>query len=156
VNGSPGPGPVPVPRDPDQTAASLDGPWLSADDAHLPARVLIVDDAPVFREVARELLERRGYAVVGEAHSAASAIDLNARLRPDAVLMDIRLPDGDGFELCADLVRADPDLAVLLVSADRAAPSPARVAASGARGFVLKSRLATADLEQFWPSQSRA
>jgi len=123
---------------------------LSADDGLLPARVLIVDDAPIFREVACELLERRGYTVAGEADSAASATDARERLRPDAVLMDIRLPDGDGFELCAALTRADPELAVLLVSADRVPPNPARVQASGARGFVLKSRLATADLEQFW------
>jgi two-component system chemotaxis response regulator CheY len=132
------------------TVSPLDGARLSADDGHLPARVLIVDDAPIFREVARELLERRGYTVVGEADSAASAIDACARLRLDAVLMDIRLPDADGFELCAALTGADPDLAVLLVSADRVPPSPERVEASGARGFALKSSLAAADLEEFW------
>jgi DNA-binding NarL/FixJ family response regulator len=102
--------------------------------------------------VARELLERRGYTVVGEANSAATAIDACAQLRPDAVLMDIRLPDGDGFELSSALTRADPELAVLLVSADRVPPSAARVQASRARGFVLKSHLASADLEQFLPS----
>jgi DNA-binding NarL/FixJ family response regulator len=122
------------------------------DDGRLPARVLIVDDAPVFREVARELLERRGYIVAGEADSAASAIDAVARLAPDAVLVDVRLPDSDGFALCATLTRAHPELAVLLASADRVPPTPARVQASGARGFVLKSRLAATDLTQFWPS----
>lgn len=129
----------------------LDGARLSIDDGLLPVRVLIVDDAPIFRQVACELLERRGYSVVGEADCAASAIDASARLRPDAVMVDIRLPDGDGFELSAALTRADPELAVLLVSADRVPPSLARVRASGARGFVLKTRLATTDLEQFWP-----
>jgi DNA-binding NarL/FixJ family response regulator len=132
------------------TVAPLDWASLSADDARLPARVLIVDDAPIFREVARELLERRGYTVVGEADSTASALEASSRLGPDAVLMDIRLPDGDGFELCTALTRADPELAVLLVSADRVPPSAARVQASGARGFVLKSSLAATDLEQFW------
>jgi DNA-binding NarL/FixJ family response regulator len=130
---------------------ALDGTRVSADDGPLPARVLIVDDAPIFREVARELLERRGYTVVGEADSAASAIEAVARLAPDAVLVDIRLPDGDGFELSGALTRAHPELAVLLASADRVAPTPARVQASGARGFVLKSRLAATDLTQFWP-----
>jgi DNA-binding NarL/FixJ family response regulator len=67
-------------------------------------------------------------------------------------LVDIRLPDGDGFELAAALTGADPELAVLLVSADRVAPTPARVEASGARGFVLKSGLAATDLRQFWPT----
>jgi DNA-binding NarL/FixJ family response regulator len=134
-----------------RTAPPLDGTRVSPDDGPLPARVLIVDDAPIFREVARELLERRGYTVVGEADSAASAIEAVARLAPDAVLVDIRLPDGDGFELSAALTRAHPELAVLLASADRVAPTPARVQASGARGFVLKSRLAATDLTQFWP-----
>ena len=116
----------------------------------LPARVLIVDDSPVFREAVRELLELRGYTVAGEADSARSAIDAVARLAPDAVLADVRLPDGDGFALAAALTRAHPELAVLLASADRVAPSPERVQASGARGFVLKSRLAATDLTQFW------
>ena len=98
------------------------------------------------------MLELRGYTVVGEADSAASAIDASARLRPDAVLVDIQLPDGDGFELSAALTGEDPEMAVLLVSADRVPPTPARVQASGARGFVLKSGLATTDLEQFWPT----
>jgi DNA-binding NarL/FixJ family response regulator len=117
----------------------------------LPARVLIIDDAPVFREVAREVLERRGYVVAGEADSAASAVEAVARLAPDAVLVDVRLRDGDGFELSAALTRAHPELAVLLASADRVPPSPERVQACGARGFVLKSRLASTDLTQFWP-----
>jgi DNA-binding NarL/FixJ family response regulator len=79
-------------------------------------------------------------------------MDAIARLTPDAVLVDIRLPDGDGFELSAALTRARPELAVLLASADRVPPSPERVQASGARGFVLKSRLAATDLTRFWPS----
>jgi DNA-binding NarL/FixJ family response regulator len=97
------------------------------------------------------VLERRGFTVVGEADSAATAKAAIARLAPDAVLVDIRLPDADGFELCAALTRADPQLAVLLASADRGPPSAERVQASGARGFVLKSRLAATDLTQFWP-----
>lgn len=139
-------------RKPRRAELTLDGARPSLDDALLPARVLIVDDAPIFREVARELLERRGYTVAGEADSAASAMEAIARLAPDAALVDIRLPDGDGFELSAALTRAHPHLAVLLASADRVPPSPERVQASGARGFVLKSRLAVTDLTQFWPN----
>jgi PleD family two-component response regulator len=66
------------------------------DDGLLPARVLIVDDAPVFRQVARELLERRGYTVVGEAGSAASAVDAVEWLAPDAVLLDVGCPIAAG------------------------------------------------------------
>jgi DNA-binding NarL/FixJ family response regulator len=96
-------------------------------------------------------LERRGYTVVGEAGTAAVAKEMLERLAPDAVLLDIRLPDGDGFALAAALIDTCPGLAVLLTSADRAPPDPSVVRASGARGFVLKSRLAAADFAQFWP-----
>jgi two-component system, NarL family, response regulator DevR len=117
----------------------------------VPVRVLIVDDADRFREAARELLEARGYTVVGEADSAATAIEAAQRLKPDAVLLDARLPDGDGFELCAALTRTSPAPAVLLMSADRREPNEATWQASGAQGFVLKSRLAATDLTRFWP-----
>ena len=105
----------------------------------------------MFREVACALLERRGYSVVGEAGSAAAAREMAERLTPDAVLLDIRLPDGDGFALAAALVDACPGLAVLLTSADRMTPDPAVVRACGAQGFVLKSRLAATDFTEFWP-----
>jgi DNA-binding NarL/FixJ family response regulator len=113
-------------------------------------RVLIVDDAAVFRDAVRELLALRGYAVAGEANSAAAAMEMIERLAPDAALVDLRLPDSDGFALCAAATRAHPELAVLLTSADRVVPDADRVQESGARGFVLKSRLAAADLAQFW------
>jgi DNA-binding NarL/FixJ family response regulator len=113
---------------------------------------LIVDDAPSFRRVARELLERRGYAVVGEADSAAAALDLCDELVPDAVLLDVRLPDGTGFQVSALLsVRQDAP-AVLLVSADEDLRSYALVDQSGARGLVAKAQLAAIDLATFWPS----
>ena len=130
----------------------LDAARFSTDDWPLPTRVLIVDDAEVFRQAVRELLELRGYAVVGEAGRMTDAMELVERLTPEAVLLDLRLPDGDGFTLCAALTSARPELAVLLTSADRTVPDPGRIKAAGARGFVLKSRLAAADLAQFWPS----
>jgi DNA-binding NarL/FixJ family response regulator len=111
-----------------------------------PQRVLIIDDHPQFRSVARELLEQRGLAVVAEADSAASGLETAERVAPEAVLLDLRLPDGNGFDVCHALTRRDPELAVLLVSADEPHGHPARTRDCGARGFLLKSRLATADL----------
>jgi CheY-like chemotaxis protein len=113
-------------------------------------RVLIVDDSAPFRRAARELLRRRGYLVVGEAGSAAAARTAVERVAPDALLIDVGLPDGCGFELTAALTRAQPDLAVLLVSANDPPGRDQRLSASGARGFVLKSRLASVPLERFW------
>jgi DNA-binding NarL/FixJ family response regulator len=117
-----------------------------------PVRVLIVDDQPSFRRLARELLERRGYSVVGEAGSAAAAVDAAERLAPDAVLLDVRLGDGNGFEVSDALTRASPAPAVLLVSNNDYRDCHSLVKDSGARGFVLKSRLAATDLAEFWPT----
>ena len=61
--------------------------------------VLIVDDHPSFRASARRMLEADGYQVVGEAADASSAVDAVRELQPDVVLLDIRLPDADGFQV---------------------------------------------------------
>ena len=119
-----------------------------------PLRVLIVDDSAPFRRAARELLHRRGYVVVGEAGTAAAARDAVERLAPDALLIDVGLPDGCGFELAAALMRAQPTLAVLLMSASDPPAGEERLRASGAQGLVLKSSLASAQLERFWCTPS--
>jgi DNA-binding NarL/FixJ family response regulator len=114
-------------------------------------RVLVVDDSPTFRDAARELLEARGYSVVAEAGDTASALEAVRRHGPDGVLLDVRLTDGSGIDLCRELTRTDPDLAVLLVSADRSPPSSELLEASGASGFAFKSQLVAIDLTRFWP-----
>jgi DNA-binding NarL/FixJ family response regulator len=115
-------------------------------------RVLIVDDVAVFREAVRELLVLRGYEVVGEAADTAAALAAAERLRPDAVLIDVRLKRESGFDLAAQLRRRRPSPAVLLVSADDDPIDAERVRASGASGLVLKSRLASVDFSAFWPA----
>jgi CheY-like chemotaxis protein len=119
-----------------------------------PVRVLIVDDSAPFRRAARELLHRRGYVVVGEVGTAAAALNAVEHGAPDALLVDVGLPDGCGFELARVLVRTQPDLAVLLMSANDPPAAKERLRASGARGFVLKSYLAGAPLERFWRTPS--
>ena len=121
-----------------------------SDGHQVPVRVLIVDDSAPFRTAARELLKRRGYVVVGEAGSAAEAIEAAEQLAPDAVLLDVHLSDGCGFEVSGILTGARPELAVLLISADDSPPPDRRVEACGARGFVPKCRLSAAPLERFW------
>lgn len=133
----------------------LSGPEESRRTGHVattgrdPVRVLIVDDSAPFRRAARILLERRGYRVVGYADGAASGFDAVERLKPDAVLLDIRLPDGSGLDLC-QLLTGEPDApAVLLVSGDGGVDA-ALARAHGAQGFVSKAQLADADLRQVW------
>ena len=113
-------------------------------------RVLLVDDAVCFRSTARELLERRGYVVVGEADCAAAASRAVAELAPDAVLLDVKLPDGSGLELADELVRTYPRLAILVVSADQLTADQRRSGA--AHAFVCKSQLGSVDLSRFWPA----
>jgi DNA-binding NarL/FixJ family response regulator len=112
--------------------------------------VLIVDDHPWFRAAARELLTHRGYSVVGEAACAEAAVAAAARLQPDAVLLDVHLGEDDGFEVAGALERACPRAAVLLVSNCDYADCEVLASRAGAVGFLVKSRLATVDLGEYW------
>jgi len=108
--------------------------------------VLIVDDHASFRAQARALLQLEGFEVVGEAADAQSALDAIRRLRPNVVLLDIQLPDLDGFEVARRLAQAgDPPAIVLVSSRDRSAYRR-RLAQSSARGFITKSDLSGASL----------
>jgi DNA-binding NarL/FixJ family response regulator len=113
-------------------------------------RVMIVDDQAPFREAARELLEARGYVVVADVEDGSDALAEAARLTPDAVLLDVRLGSQNGLDLAQALTRAQPGLAVLLVSATGQDASAERVRACGARGLLRKDQLVFADLEGFW------
>ena len=86
------------------------------DDCNVVKRVLIVDDHEPFRAVARELLEGAGYVVAGEAADAAEALAAVAAEAPDAVLLDIQLPDGDGFSVATALMGAGGPAVVLISS----------------------------------------
>jgi DNA-binding NarL/FixJ family response regulator len=104
--------------------------------------ILLVDDHAGFRATARRMLERDGWSVVGEAHDGSAAIAAVAALAPDVVLLDIGLPDIDGFAVAERLAAVDaarPDV-VLVSSRDREAYGD-RVAASHARGFIAKGDL---------------
>lgn len=101
--------------------------------------VLIVDDHPSFRATARMLLEAEGYHVVGEAPDGTTALDAAGRLAPQVVLLDVNLPDLDGFEVCERLRGGSAD--VVLVSSRDASDYGASIADSGARGFIAKGEL---------------
>jgi DNA-binding NarL/FixJ family response regulator len=118
--------------------------------AHAP-RVIIVDDQPGFRVAARLLLEARGYDVVAEASSGAAAVAAVDLHEPGAMLLDIRLGEDDGFEVCGLLTRTHPELAVLLASDADYEHFTDLIVSCGARGFVRKSHLAQIDFGEFWP-----
>jgi DNA-binding NarL/FixJ family response regulator len=112
---------------------------------------VIVDDQPTFRKAARRLLEARGYDVVAEAGCGATALDAVERHAPQGVLLDVRLGDDDGFEVCVELIRGRPELAVLLASDADYEHAQELTEGCGARGFVRKSWLPYTDLGRFWP-----
>ena len=111
--------------------------------------VLLVDDDLEFGKVAADLLADRGYQVVGHGTTANEALALCDRLDPDAVLLDVRLPDDDGVTLATRLRAASDRPSILLTSSDRKAVGPAVVHLCGARGFVPKTELARSDLDVF-------
>ena len=103
--------------------------------------VLIVDDHPSFRAVARAVLETDGFAVLGTASDGESGVAAALRLAPDVLLLDVELPDIDGFEVAARLRRAGSATAIVLASSRDGADFGSLVAESGARGFVAKAEL---------------
>jgi DNA-binding NarL/FixJ family response regulator len=102
--------------------------------------VLIVDDHAPFRHAVRELLTGDGYVVVGEAEDGASAVEQALRLAPEIVLLDVQLPDIDGFEVARRLAAAGHAGATVLVSG-RAGGYRRRIAGSPAVGFIPKGDL---------------
>ena len=103
--------------------------------------ILIVDDHPSFRGMARALLESEGFDVVGEAADGAAAIEAARELHPDVVLLDVQLPDIDGFEVAAALTRNGSSPAIVMTSSRDACDFGSLVEKSGARGFIPKAEL---------------
>jgi DNA-binding NarL/FixJ family response regulator len=98
--------------------------------------VLIVDDHESFRRFAKRLLEAGGLNVIGEAATAQQAIERAHELAPDVVLLDVMLPDGDGFTAAEQIVAA-----VVLTSSHELDDLRARLERSSARGFIPKDDL---------------
>src|SRR5207247_7984293 len=110
--------------------------------------VLIVDDHPGFRAAARELLEAEGFAVVGEARDAASAIRAARELRPDVIILDIQLPALDGVQVSKTIGAESGGPEVVLVSTRDRSYLAAALAECPACGFIPKSELSGAALRK--------
>jgi two-component system response regulator EvgA len=106
--------------------------------------ILIIDDHPNFRVQARALLEVEGFDVVGEAGDGASGLLAARSLRPDLVLLDIGLPDVEGFEVASALAVDGPPPYVVLTSSREASAYGSRLASSRILGFIPKDELSGA------------
>jgi CheY-like chemotaxis protein len=133
-------------REPQIRASHNAVAYVLCDDWRMATTVLIVDDHAAFRESVGALLQAEGFVVVGEAADGAAAIAEVERLRPAVVLLDIQLPDLDGFTV-ADQIAATPDPpAIVFVSSRDAAAYGPRLEAAAARGFIAKRELSGAAL----------
>jgi DNA-binding NarL/FixJ family response regulator len=104
-------------------------------------RVLIVDDHAEFRSLARALLERGGFEVVGEASDGAATLRAVDETRPEIVLLDVQLPDGNGFDFARTICDRHDAPTVVMISSRDVGDFGHRLERSGARGFIPKSRL---------------
>jgi DNA-binding NarL/FixJ family response regulator len=101
-------------------------------------RVLLVDDAAAIRNAIRGLLEDGGIEVVGEAADGAEGVAMAGSLRPDVVLMDLRMPSRDGFQATEQITRELPGVRVVVLSAYESVESAEAVMAAGAFAFLPK------------------
>jgi two-component system response regulator EvgA len=106
--------------------------------------ILIVDDDPRFRTQARDVLEADGFVVIGEAADGASGLEAARGLRPDFVLLDIGLPDIEGFEVARTLAVNGPPPWVVLTSSRDARAYGRRLTNGHSLGFIPKERISGA------------
>jgi DNA-binding NarL/FixJ family response regulator len=109
--------------------------------------VLIVDDHPSFRASARMLLEAEGFQVIGEAEDGAGALRAVRELAPQVILLDVHLPDIDGFEVAARLTANGDSPAIILTSSRDVSDLGPLAEREDVRGFIPKSELSGAALE---------
>lgn len=109
--------------------------------------ILLIDDDPAFRRLARQTLSGSGLTVVGEAATAAEGSLAARNLKPEIMLVDVGLPDGDGITLAGELSALPWGPRVVLTSVDPDAASPEEVRQSGASGFVPKQDLPGSGLD---------
>jgi DNA-binding NarL/FixJ family response regulator len=113
--------------------------------------VLTVDDQPVFRRVAKEVIEATdGFAHLGEATCGEQALVLADELGPDLVLLDVCMPGIDGVETARRLTRSHPTSTIVLTSTANPGDLPGGLGSCGAAAFVRKEDLRPATLRRLW------
>jgi DNA-binding NarL/FixJ family response regulator len=112
----------------------------------MAAILLLVDDDPIFRSLATDILRDLGVENIVQAATAAAAVEKALDVRPDAVLVDVGLPDRDGIDLAHELGALPWRPAIVLISADRDAAARIQSGSDGAPPFVPKDELPNAPL----------
>ncbi|OPJ60867.1 response regulator [Clostridium oryzae] len=102
------------------------------------AKVLIVDDAAFMRMMIKDILEKNGFEVVGEANNGIKAVEIFKKEKPDVVTMDITMPDMDGIEAVKQIKAFDPAAKVIMCSAMGQQSMVMDAIRAGARDFIVK------------------
>ena len=103
-----------------------------------PRTVLVVDDTDFMRTLLKDIFQKNGYEVVGEAEDAVSAVKMYSLPSPDLVTMDITMPDIDGIEAVKMIKRDDPNAAIIMISAQGQEEKVLEAVAAGAKNFIVK------------------
>jgi DNA-binding NarL/FixJ family response regulator len=118
--------------------------------------VLMVDDQAVFRGVARDVIDATpGFQAIGEASSGAEALTLSETLRPDLVLLDVRMPGMDGIETARRFTHARPESIVVLISLEEPPDVGPVARGCGAAAFIRKQDFSPAVLADLWATHRR-
>lgn len=102
------------------------------------AKILIVDDAAFMRMMIKDILEKNGFQVVGEANNGIKAVELYKKERPDVVTMDITMPDMDGIDAVKEIKAFDPAAKIIMCSAMGQQTMVMDAIKAGARDFIVK------------------
>ncbi|MEA2226639.1 MAG: hypothetical protein QOF04_269 [Solirubrobacteraceae bacterium] len=108
------------------------------DRAHDPLRVIVADDDPLARRVVRDALEAGGIVVIAEAATGREAVELSLYYKPDVVLMDLVMPDGDGIQATRRILAEEPDVEVVILTATDDDDVGLAGLRAGASGFLCK------------------
>ncbi len=101
-------------------------------------RVLIVDDAVFMRMMIKDILEKNGFEIIGEASNGASAVEEYKNLKPDIVTMDITMPEMDGIQAVKEIRKIDPDAKIIMCSAMGQQAMVMEAIQAGAKDFIVK------------------
>ncbi len=110
-------------------------------------RILVIDDNTAFRAAVGQLLATDNFVVVAGAATGASGVQLASEHKPDLVIVDVQLPDTDGFDVAEQLAQLEPGLEVILTSSLDSSDLGALVTESSARGFIPKAELSAPAIE---------
>ncbi len=103
-----------------------------------PARVVVVDDDSLMREVLKALLRDEGFVVAGEARDGSSAMSLLERTQPDVVCLDVNMPGISGIEVLKNIRKAYPEIRVVMITGDSSMATVREAVGFGALGYIIK------------------